>query len=217
MPRTLITGLEVVNHAPTSYRDEALAKCPYIHIVEEALFHECLGIALYNDMLSDIVDYSSVGAFREQQPYTVGSNVIVNGIIYTCIQATTSQTVANSNFWQVAIKFNNPAYQELWTRYLAMLIATNVQIHTLATQAVSVSAAGVTRSKSENYNPATLAEVSALRESLDNTRIKMLKTMLLWLGENIADYPLYEEYINANKASCQPKQGCSTRSNFNFF
>lgn len=210
---TLITAQEVIEYSYSSNHSYVAERCNYIVGIEEQFFNNCLGWAFYEALLADKYIYrmnANTGAgeinithFAEGANYTAGAHVEYEGVIYRAIVNITGATsVYNQAQFTRADKFKTAAYQYLWDRYLAKILAFSVTTTSVMYRLIRDTPKGLLKNYDEGQSrPADLKEAMALKAEAKVDVDMLIKSMEAYIERNAAAYPAYKT-DNCKQGSC---------------
>jgi len=212
----------ILTRQEAAIRAELGAKFPLCNLsdlyqTEVFEFRHCFGMATYEKMRDALADYSNADPWMSQS-YTAGTVVIKDGVFWQAKQTTTTEPLAENEYWGLAPKFDDTdcgqLYNELWCDYLARYLALKVAIITIGRQAVTVSGQGVTRNSGNGFIPADAKEIGFLLDGLKLQATQTFDNMEYWLASNKTDTCFPAETCNDKctdiKADCGCKSGdCS--------
>ncbi len=223
--QTLLKASWLRSYAPASAGFDAGAACTFIVQEEEHLFRKCLGWEFYLELLANQNDYSTLRLFRANTAYVVGDRVVdSSGIVaYECIQNTTgTQTLANEAYFTVLPIFANPAYDFIWNRYLASLIAKRVSMSMAVNVSIQLGAHGAVRPKGDLFEAATTKEIEAFKSGSATDADKILELLQAYMLDHPDDFATSAVVIRSreNKLCKSSKDPCGmvgkTRKNLGF-
>ena len=138
MPQTLLSKAEVRSLAKVS---KYTCDLQDIYQVEQREARLKLGIDFYNELIADLVDYSSASEWEDGTTYSAEDVVIWDGIFYQAISETDTEPTT-VEFWELAPKFDKDCFNTLWCNYLGVYLALNVVKNSLMHQFVKIDRPG---------------------------------------------------------------------------
>ncbi len=194
-----IGGAKVLNNANPQYY------CVPISTEEETLFSCYFGMALYQELKLDLIDYAFLSIpFQLNVSYGVGDIVIFNGMYRQVIIITTGvETPDNSYYFKTPNKFNSPEYQNLWDNYLEVIISYQVIAETAGASITQMSATGLRVAKGDNFDAPTQGQINTFVVDAQKTVRKKIRLLEKYVSINPSLYPQFEFLRN----ECQEKCG----------
>ena len=189
MSRTLISPVEVVAKGHFEHNYDSKILCSHISIAEEKFLRSedsCFGEKMYQQLLNDMVLYQD---YDLGVHYSVGDNVIFDGVLYTNILSSIGILPVDSSAWSVLNKFETPIHQILWDEYLWHYLALAVQHTATFKTAYRSSSKGIVRLEADFVKAAEYAGVKALKEELLDNMVVLKSAMHRFLIENKAYFP----------------------------
>lgn len=132
---------------------------------EQYLFNKYIGKDLYTDMRNALADYSSAATYDNTTAYTISTVVKYNGIYYKCKSPSTGNIPTDTTYWELAPRFTNIHYEELWCLYLAEYITWRVLADQLPTIVTELGASGATKAFGAHFRPADDSAVRDLQKA----------------------------------------------------
>ena len=179
---TLLTPEEVVMHGPSDDHLSGSKLLPYIRAQEEHLFNTRFGWAFYEQMKSDRYEYRLRGtgdvaddgngrrSFFYSDPsrtdIVAGDFVLDRDVIYKAIRDVDVDCIGveNIDYYQRADRFRTACFQQLWTNYLRVILATSVVRASVMSRTFKDTQRGAVKQYEEGKSRAlTSQEVSALK------------------------------------------------------
>jgi hypothetical protein len=93
---------------------------------EKLLMNECFLNNFYEDLKTDLVDYSAVQTYSNTTIYNINDKVKLNAVYYVAIQSVTGIQPPNNLKWAVGQKFKSNCFNELFCSYLARYVSEYV-------------------------------------------------------------------------------------------
>lgn len=203
--KTLITGWEVVKYGPVHPEYPVEYICDHIKRREQTLFRSCyLGTSVYQALLADMHDYSSVNNYDAETTYQQGQNVQYDGCVFvsTCDNNTDAPDDGNA-CWEVAPKFENEANNLLWCTNLRYWLAYEICFTSIDYTTYHLAAHGATKQKQESTGQETVssAELKGLKRKMRHDADEHLENMLAWMVETTQDDSNDYTYSNVSAVS----------------
>lgn len=156
---------------------------------EEAFFNDCLGTDLYDEMLEDVKEYPSAITWNNATTYGAGDYAILfDQILESKVAGNTNNNpesdIANE-FWKVAAKFDNPAFEDLYTKYLRQLLANLIAKDAGPIDTIKANAKGFTMSVAPDGSGQASADIKTIEYALRrmqktiDTKIEIMKKWLI--------------------------------------
>lgn len=187
MIRTIQTASEIRRHSvvDATYRIEGL--CDRILIYEETALKDCLGLEFYEALLNDLnAIQSDVYDYDEEKNYIPNDYCIYEDVIYKCINNSVGSIPKNNSDWEIAPKFNNPVYQDLYDRYLKIYLA-NYAIHEdIVFSAIPATNKGLMESEkdSSGSKSVSLEKLYLWRRNAKRLSVDILELIKLFIKKN---------------------------------
>lgn len=160
-------------------------------VMEQYLFDTTLGREWYDSLLSDLRDVSAATRYSELVNYSIGDLVTYYESYYEAIAENRAKTPNLSAYWQRLTKFQTPANNIIFDGYLLPLIALAAASPTSAMTAIQNSNIGLVRRSSDNARPASMREIIAYRQDLEQLMRIALFNLHRYCKDNATLYPLY--------------------------
>lgn len=213
---TLLMEDDVVCHSPSVAHSYVAERCVFIATKEEKIFRQCFGWEFYLALLNDKVKYSidtndmesiTYCNFIEGTVYQAGKVVLYQGKLYEVTKTTTgNEQPAHPQYFKKAKRFNNPAYEFLWNRYLCKLLAFSVMFTSVMYRLVRDTASGVVKNfTSGKSEPATLKEVQALKHEALGDIDDIVQNMQAFMKDHPECFSLYKG-LQKCKTECKRKR-----------
>lgn len=186
---TLITPFEVIAKAPVSRDYPTTHLCVLLPQIEESFVRECLTKELYEYLISKKQNYpATVVDYELGGQYNQNTAVVLNGCTYVALSnGVTSNPITNTMDWQVFKKFgSNTAANELWDRYLSLILALKGYLSTVVPNTYKSTAGGliVNDGDGTGNRSARKAEISDLKNHTLTEIERVTANMVAWLDEN---------------------------------
>lgn len=211
MFNTLLRPSEIVYYSGIS-KEFPLCSFRTLFSVEEYEFNECLGIAFYDVLLNDLVEYSNVSAYNNNSFYVIGSTVLRDGVIYISIQDTQGNLPSNPEFWELAPKFTTDCYNELWCKYLAEYLSLRVIFDRIPHIHNQIKATGIIRLKGDSFETVGDTGVNSLQKSVLRSIERVFGNMHKYMSRNNENgcFDLYKGLAISCCGECgETKEQCS--------
>lgn len=184
----LITPFEVVTNAPVSRDYPTTHLCVLLPQIEQAFVRECLGKELYDYLVSKLNTYpSGVVDWVQGVAYGVGSFVLRNGCTYEClIDGIESDPATDTESWRMFKKFTDAAANELWEKYLKLVLALKGYVATIVPNTFKSNAGGLIINDGDGTGNRSARKAELLEVKTHTiTEIERVTTnMVEWLNEN---------------------------------
>ncbi len=200
----LIQPEEVRRFASMGANANTAQLCNIIPIVEDKLFREEFGDSFYEDLKNDLIDYSTAAVFTLAVPYTVGTFVVYEGLVYEVTQNTTGTQIPTkaSAYFKIAPRFATAAYQTLWVRYLVIILAIVCSVEAVTPSAMKQDDKGITRMETDTVRPATPQELDMLKRNNYDLARAHIKNMEAYILRTPTLYPNYKAVLAQSAACC---------------
>lgn len=188
-----------------------------IYEVESSLFKKCLSIELYEALIADKVDYSSVTAWNVNTEYIAGDKALFAGIIYNCVtanQGVTPQVYTKNSVWELADLFTTPCYNSLFNetlicRWLALAVMRTSTPHIR----IKTTARGLVKPHSETSTTATKDDANDLMVNYAARMNDCLDNIMRYIGKNFTSCDFVGVKDPNEKCACNTKDNnCKTGS-----
>lgn len=190
----IITAFEVVKYSVANRDFPTNVICDFIDTIELSVFDDkCLKLETYNKLISSIVDYSSVQQYELATTYNLDENVLLDGIIYSSKTNANTSSPLDTEKWEVAKKFDNDCYNDLWYKYLSKYLANKILIKAIAFNTFQASNKGLMKyigDSTGNANVITKEFYEWKVELLDFCTL-ILKQMQVFMKNNETCFPEY--------------------------
>jgi hypothetical protein len=204
----IITAYEATKYGPGDIHFDPNFLCPYLDIVEEAVFNSCLGWEMYESLQADLEPLPS-NFFTYNTQYQVGDKVVWQGVAYEALKLVTNIEPTNDLVnWKMVQKFSTNANNVLWESYLRKLIAFGVSRKAQTTSTIKATNLGLVRSFSESSNPASVDEISMVRNDQLETEKMIRENMIKFIERNEESFPDYAGFSNLD---CGTDDGCKVK------
>ncbi len=145
--KTLTKAYDIIYHTALDHNFPTAFICPYLDL-ECDVFHDCLGIEFYYELLEDMKDYANVEAYEEGLTYANGDVVLYYGCYFESICDNNEDEPCSRDCWKSAARFQTDCYNQLWEHLVGYIV------HYLAVPAITfstypTSARGATRLRDE--------------------------------------------------------------------
>lgn len=186
MNTTLLTAQDAIDYGPGDQHVSGSLLSVSIASSEEALFNDRFGWKFYEKMLDDRYTYQLKAAggvdddqtgnryYQYYDPATtgiaVGSFMLARNIVYKCLRLVESAGIdpSNTDYYQVADRFKTECYEQLWRRYMRLIIALSVHRDGLLSRSYKETARGAVKQYEEGKSkPLTVAELGALKSEVE--------------------------------------------------
>lgn len=216
--QTLISPTEVVQ---LSNVDTNFAVCSFrtIYNIELYVFRKYLCKGFYDALVDDLIDRTGTLVYDDSTAYIAGNVVEWRGTYYEALAPTTGNRPSVSAFWEVADKFNQAAYNDLWNKHLAEYLSLSVLKHQLPFVMNKIKDEGVLKFDGVTFQAVDSSDEERLFDGVDSRLGIVFNNLDNFLLEN-DDNTLYSEYkgikgqcdCDESKNSSQAKQ--STARNY---
>lgn len=185
--------------------------------VERTEFRVCLGTALYEQLLSVLVDYSLTPAYVVSSTYALNDLVTYEGLVYKAKGAVpANQPPPTLTYWELAPKFSDPCAQSMWCDYLAEYLSLSVVIAHIPRLHAQVAAEGVVQRVGSTYQPASDKAYGSLYANLLALREASLENLLAYGRTVVKDkeHECYDLYALLKPLEVSCCGGCGELSDY---
>lgn len=160
--------------------------------METTLFRRCLGIPFYKKLLEDVIRYDNIPDYNHLLTYAEDDLVLLDGTVFrSLVNSNTEHPVIVSN-WEIAPKFTNAYYQELWDNFLRYYLGYMLIYTTITYSTFQAGEKGVMQTK--NYqevgqSTVDLKTLNVWKKNCKNDAIDYLENMKEYIRENILYFP----------------------------
>lgn len=167
--------------------------------IEYAEFRTCLGLGFYETLKNDLVNYNAA-EFDPNTTYSEGSTVQWYGIVYKALQESTQFTPDNTEYWELAPKFNQSYYQDLWCMFLAPFLSWQLIRSRLPFIWRQVKAEGIVKIFGNTFESAGIKEFQVLHAAVAKEADMTFDNMDSYMKS--ASHTYFNTYIKIGKACC---------------
>jgi hypothetical protein len=221
---TLILPREVLAFDQSTDHSFASERCAFIVDVEEELFGKCFGMAFYEALLGNRIEYVPLGtetgdqvgyvAYNRIASYTTGDIVAHEGTLYEVLQNTTgTQAIADTRYFGKARKFHSEANEYLWHRYLGRLLAFSITNTSVMYRLLKDTAKGLVKQYDEGTSrPATLNEAMALKQEAAFDVERTRRNMEAYILRNKSSFPTYGAGVGCDDCGTDGMPGTALKN-----
>jgi hypothetical protein len=195
--RAILTAQEIKDF---SSADNDTPNCNIVMIAqfeEFLLGNECFNPVFYDDLKTDLVDYSSIITYSNTASYVIGDKVKLNGTYFIAIAPTTGTPPPNNTKWEVGKKFKSDCFNNLFCDYLGYYLSEYIARRSTTTDKSSVMFEKFNAKGFDVYMKGSDALVSM---TLQNTIAYMRRTECL------------KKYLPVLSGSCNDECGDKTET-----
>ncbi len=196
---SLITAPEVVRFSPVNRDYPKNSLCDIIRQVEESFFYDCLGEDFKDYLEAHLSTTETIPNWSSGESYSVGDMVKMWDCYYISIEnGNCSEPDEEDSGWEPLEKFDNECSNNLWTGYLARILALKVYKESLVFSTFSATAGGLTvREESNGTRSANAKEIDLTRTEVLSQIETTTQNMLRWIKKQTAcDFPALPECEN---------------------
>lgn len=188
--KAILTPDEVVFYGNV---DRTFPRCELrlIFNVEITQFRSILGLDFYEELKSDLVDYSSVPEWQNQS-YSKGDFVRFGSIIYEALEA--GNTRPPSKDWRIADKFKSECNNYLWCNYLAEFLAMKVIRDRAGFLTYNLSGNGFQVVSQSNNRAVDGSEFSIAMQQIDRKISELFNNLDAFLKGELGGECSFEKY-----------------------
>lgn len=184
----LITPFEVLKYSPAGFDYPTASFCELIPQIEQEFARECLGIDLYDYLVTKLAAYpSTVLEYDPSVSYNLDDLVIRNGCTFkSTANSNTTDPIETGSSWTAFERFTDAGANELWTKYLRFILALKVYQSSLIFTTYRSGAGGATVNQGDGsgFRAANKNELVQLSGHLDGQVKRTTSNMLKWLADN---------------------------------
>jgi len=215
---TLINDREVVTLGGLN-KDFPTCSVTDIWHIEQSVKYDCLGEEFYIELLGDKKDYSKeANEWDASEKYLEGDVVIYQGVYYIAIASNSATLPTNTTYWDLAPKFNNAYYNELW-QFLGRYIASKVARMTIQPVVTPITGQGAIKREGETFSPAGFKDINSFYAWLDAMATAALRNMDKYLDSKKDETDAFDLLLDfrglsgCNSSSGDCPMGHTTRYN----
>jgi len=205
--KTMLRKAEAIRLSNVPKKEMPACDVQDIFQVEQTERRNCLGKDLYDEMLEDLVDYSEKDEFVKGTTYNMDDVVLYNGCYYVVVVASTTQEPSKKSDWDLAPKFNDSDFEELWCSFLGRYFSLIVIRDTIQPQTTQLTGGGLIKVNGENFQPVSDSGKSGLFNWCDTQIGRCYRNMHEWLIEKIEDGSTkWSNYKRADEADLSEEE-----------
>lgn len=184
---SLITPQEVIMYSPAGNDYPTKVLCDLIRDVEEDLMNKCLGVELYEYMISKLNPYpADAEEWNAEGSYDEDEYAIRNGCLFvSLIDDNTSDPGEEDNVtWELFERFSDPGVRDLWV-YVRRIIALQVYHDSLTKTTWRAGRNGVavhqTSGGNDGWRSGNKGEIIGVKTDVRHDIDRITDNMVVWL------------------------------------
>ncbi len=195
---TLITAYEVVRNSPVRFDYPTATICTAIKNKELSLFRECLGSGFYQELIDDLIPYSNVPEYDVTGNYIINDIVFYDGALFKSLIAQSPPHALEDDLaWDIAPKFTNIWYQQLWEDYLRYYLAYMIIHSTINYSTYQAGSFGLVLIKNyteQGQSTVGMKEMWNWKANIKADAIDFFENMKDFIKENIDHFPTLQSF-----------------------
>lgn len=208
---TLVTPSQIVDLTNIDINFD-LCSLRNVYNIELAVFRKNLCSEFREDLVNDLVDFSSVAEYSDTKAYSADDKVKFRGEYYTALKATTGNRPTVTQFWTPSDHFKKDDYNELYNRHLAEYLALSVLKYQLPFIMTKVKNEGVLKFDGQVFKAVERTDEERLFDGVDTRRSLVFQNMDAYLIDNKTN-DNFANYLGI-KGSCSDCDDETIRSKF---
>ena len=168
-------------------------------------FREVLGKAMYDCLLTHIVDYSTATPYIQGVVTTLNTNYSFEGGIYKCIQAIPTGEVylpPHKDYWQSSPKFDSPCLELFWCDYLLPYLVYFISLREITPNQFQQTAEGYVKKLADNTSHISQEELISVGKYLRGVVDVALKNMDDYIRATYKDCVCLDKYKPLGVSCC---------------